>query len=71
MSCPALSRAQTGAGNEVKKGFHGLDVAQEPIVSGSEVQQFLLDTTDVSQAQDSATADRAPLGLYWTSGASG
>ena len=57
-----------GCGQGVEQRAHRLDVAQQLVMARGEIQQFLLDTANVPQAQHGTASDRAALSFHRASG---
>ena len=58
-------------GQRVEQRAHGVDIGQQRIVTGGEIDQVALDAADVAQAQHRAAADGAAFGLDRTAGGGG
>ena len=50
-------------GQRIEQRFHGLDVAQQPVVTGGQIDEFALDAADIAQAQHGAPRHRAAFRL--------
>ena len=57
-----------GRGQGIEQRAHRLDVAQQLVMAGGEIQQFLLDAAYVAQAQHGTAGDGTSLSFHRASG---